>query len=251
LVVYQSGVETKEDYNGWSVRNFKNFNKNDPTSWLPVVMRLTNNTPEVVGCDIAHKYFPLHGEEWARNPVIHSFELQGSSDGLDWRTLIDVEDCSNVTAVDRWAKTDTPTWQTQKRKLSDVTTETFYFGNAKSHTYSTFLSRISELKVARGAAIEVSEGSVALPQGVVLTVDCAGNGVASISALDFPQSGTLNVIGTIDETLDLPLCFSRSDSYTNLSKWNVILNGKPFRGDVICRDGKVVLRRNGMLIILK
>ena len=248
---YEENGTAKDDYTGWCVKNAdnQNFNKDDPHSWLPVVMRLTNGSPEAVGCDIAQKYCPAN-DDWARSTAVNSFELQGSTDGLDWRTLVDVDDCATTTAADRWAKTDTPTWTKQMRKLDDVETQSFYFGNAKSTSASTFLSNVSELKVARGARLEVAEGEVELPSGITLSIDCVGSGTACISNLTFPNAGVLKVAGQMDGELELPVQFAGNESYSNISGWSVRLNGKLFRGAVVCRGGKVVLKRKGMYITI-
>lgn len=244
--------EGSSDYAGWNITSpfSKDIVKSDPSSWVPVVMRLTNGSPEVVGCDIAQRYWTGQADAASRNKIVSAFELQGSSDGLDWRTLVDVEGCTNMTADIQWAKTGTSNWGKQMRKLSNVETESYYFGDATSRTASTFLSRVSEVKVARGAALEVSEGEVSLPEGVTLSVDCAGEGVASISGVSIPVHGTLNVTGTVNKLLELPVTFDCGDSYENMATWDVNLNGKAFKGWVSCRGGKVTLHRSGMILLV-
>jgi hypothetical protein len=156
-----------------------------------------------------------------------------------------------MTAKEHWAKTDGATWLKLGNPRSNVEENTYYFGGSSSVTADGFLSKVSEVKVARGAVLEVSEGAVSLPPGVKLSVDCAGEGVAVISGVDIPETGVLSVDGAFDGELELPVVFDCGESFSNIRRWNVALNGKPFRGYVECRGGKLVLRRFGMVIILK
>ena len=246
-----AGVD-KDDYSGWTVKSpIADFiSRDDPSTWIPVVFRLTNGSPEVVGCDIAHKYYAGYGS-WASRTMISSFELQGSSDGLDWRTLVDVVDCTGVTANDRWAKTDAVTWMKQMQKLSNVETESFYFGDSKSRTASTFLSRVSAVKVARGASLEVEEGSVSLGSGMTLCIDCEGEGVATISGISLPAEGTLEVVGGGEGEIRLPVRFVNDETYLNIGRWNLVLNGKPYKGGVRCENGALTLLPVGFSVIVR
>ena len=244
--------EGSSDYTGWCITSpfEKAIVKSDPSSWVPVVMRLTNGSPEVVGCDIAQRYGTSQGDSYRRK-IVSAFELQGSSDGLDWRTLVDVDGCTNMTDQLKWAKTGASNWMQQMRKLSNVETESYYFGDATSRTASTFLSRVSEVKVARGAALEVSEGEVSLPEGVTLSVDCAGEGVASISGVAIPEHGTLKVVNAEKgRQIELPVEF-KDDSYVNLTNYDLVINGKAnVSYKVMAKDGKLTLMPPGLLLIV-
>lgn len=77
----------------------------DPTSWIPVVMRLAADTPEIVACDVCSFVGKTYGRE------LLAWSLEGSTDGIVWEELVDVS--SNLDQVPtsggaRWYSDDTP-----------------------------------------------------------------------------------------------------------------------------------------------
>lgn len=205
----------------------RNLSLDDASSWLPIVCRLTNATPEIAYYDLGYAY-GTDTAGWGSSRLPTAYAIEGSVDGLTWETAAE-DNAVNVRATEGW--------------LSDG--HTFYHDDAQNgHRNVTgngdclalrghpatpvpFLSNISELAVSGGATVRAIGAKVALPAGVRLTLDAAAADEATVEGVEFPETGTLNVVGydPSQGKVVLPVRLGANSTSANLRGWSVSLDG--------------------------
>lgn len=91
-----------------------------------------------------------------------------------------------------------------------------------------FLSNITDVSISGGATVRAIGAKVALPSGIRITLDAADASAATVEGLDFPVSGTLDVVNydRAKGKIVLPVSFVGSATYENLKNWTVCVNGE-------------------------
>lgn len=144
---------------------------------------------------------------------LKDFELQGSLDGVVWTTIDEKWDCS----VKRNAK-----WYSDE---SDVVKEGRHCGFEidssipQADRNEEFASRISDVRVDGGATLSL-QGDVRLSK---LTVDISDAG--QIVGGEVAETGSLTIIGTVNDSTALPLNVTGMKNVQNFERWSVSVNG--------------------------
>lgn len=245
-----AGTDTAEFY--CNNPGNRNFSLSDASSWLSIVCRLTNATPVIASYDLGYTYGTETGG-WGASRIPTAYAIEGSVDGMVWETVAENE-AVEVRAEGGW--------------LSDG--RTFYHDDAQSgHRNVTgngdcfalrgapemptpYLPNITGFSISAGATVRAIGAKVRLPAGIRVTLDAAAS-VATVEGIEFPETGTLNVVNYDRSQGKVALLsFAGSESCANMVKWTVCVNGEE-RPDIQVRVSngtlKVVPPRGMQLIV--
>ena len=206
----------------------------NPDTWVPVVMRLSNDAGIVQSYDLFYGD-SMQGNYRGRYPT--AFALEGSVDGYAWEEIARTNDLTNAGFG----------WLSKTSGGPDRTSgggiQIRGVGTNDCHS----LSAVETVSVASGATLKAS-GEVWLS---CLTVDCAA-GAGTIDGFNLSASGELRASNVPKEGCDLPFKFENVQGVSNLAAWKVVADGKE---DVMSlsvgSDGKVRLRGKGLTVILR
>ena len=208
------------------------------STWIPIVMHLTNTTARAKTFDIAQGNFSNYY-------AYKKFSMEGSVDGVHWDML------TNATAPSVAANA----WTFKGGSASTA-------GAAATHTggcpiaggpksVTNALGRASSVSVAAGARL-VAEG-VATISG--LTVDV--NGAGTIENFAFAAKGvgtncTLNVKNLPKDGSTLPGTYVNCTGFGNIAGWTLLLDGEEARKHRISiMDGVLRVMPIGTLFIVR
>ena len=106
----------------------------------------------------------------------------------------------------------------------------------------------SSVSVASGATLKLVGSPVIVSN---LVVSAAGAGTLE-GAFSFAETGTLEVQNLPEEfPVTLPGTYSGCSGFANIANWSVTCGGKAARLSVNIIDGKIVISKLGMHIIIK
>lgn len=215
----------------------QNVSLADPSSWIPVVMRLDPTMGEVDAYDICHGggYHP------------YSYTIEGSPDGLHWT---EVENTNGFYYV-----ASSLCWEFNKnvQGRDDGTIRTNTKGKKiKGHDANAvwpMLNNVSTVSVAAGATLEVEGPAIAVSH---VTLNAAGAG--TFKNLAFPENGTIDVTGldpSAKKTTIVPT-YEACDT-ANMAGWSLTIDGQvPKKHSyTITEDGKVTIWKKGLAIIVR
>lgn len=218
-------------------QNFpKTPQESDPTSWVPIVLRLPDGTPPVVRFDLYYarssKDAPWHN----RQPT--SFALEGSMDGFSWDELFATNGLSFGTTGAHWVSNDETAFYSPRKDRG--------FPIASGNGQAVFaLGNATGVAVTGGATLRVEGAARPLTS---LTVDCEA-GVGKISGVTLAAHGTLVILNVPREGF-VPIDFSGIEGWENLAGWDVALPGVKTRRLVdVCADGLRIRSSGGLLIV--
>ena len=234
----------------FNVVNFgtKTFVPTNETSWMSIVCRLTNATPEIASYDIGYKY-GYNYEAWGSSTALTAYEIRGSVDGLVWDELATDDEVDVPAENHKWLSDKSTYYRNAIRKVTGDGDCIPLRG--KPVQALPFLSNITGLIISGGATVQAS-CPVELSDGIPVTIDASSGKTASISGLVFGSSGTLEVINAEKgRQIELPVEF-KDDSYVNLANYDLVINGKANASyKVTAKDGKLTLMPPGLLLIVK
>ena len=232
--------------------------KDTPSTWFPIVFRVTNGTPEAVSWDFVNTralYGALEGSLLEVQRQVTAARLEGSADGVHWDVLsdVDVEVPEDEVKKYVWVSNH-EAWSsapTNRRKLSDG--KGFALSRTTPvHAPAPWLN-VAHLSVAGGAVLRF-EGVAPLVSN--LSVDMK-SGVGTVQGVKFAASGVLNVVSCSFEghSVSLPLGFAQAEGAENLSKWTIKIDGEaiPSRLNVsVASDGSsITVSKIGMTIVVR
>ena len=210
----------------------------DPSSYIPFVMRLANNS-------VAAKYYDvcIHSNaEGKNNP--NSWLLEASSDGIHWDRLDDVDDLAMPEQSLWWTFAEYQYYVSGTK----VKTESMTNGKEiKSRPDVTFSPNFTNtVSVAAGATLKAI-GEVVLSS---IEIDAADSG--TIDGFAFAESGELNVKNLL-ENGPIGGLFSNSTGLANLKKWSVSVNGASMPGKMIAvsENGTLSLVSRGLVFSVR
>ena len=233
--------------------------KGNPSGWLPVVMRLADDVPEIVSYDVC--YFQHKSSSGANaNPT--AFMLEGSLDGQNWTLLADVPRVvpSDLKDGTPYVGGLTHCWLSNHdrvdtiggdsvRKLSEG--KSFAFADAEGEPVRAIdptdhTVRFGGLVVEPGATVTATG-----PEGLELSEltvdkDCE-NG---LEGFRLAATGTLTVTGMIRAGGEITKAFTGVANLAALENWTVIVPEAP-RLVLSVEDGRVWLRPSGMLLLFR
>ena len=195
----------------------------DPDSWIPVVARLPDTTPEIVSYDLVSPksrtdtYCGKDG--W---PAYWS--LEGSPDGVFWDRL---DEKANVCPEnDNSWYSDGQLFvagETRKYDAGDATPKGFPIASARAPRTDTALANVRSVSVAAGATL-VGEGRVR----TLDALEVSASGMGTIEGFALAEAGSIDFTG-VDETakeIVIPADFSKLPDWMNLAGWSFTVNGE-------------------------
>lgn len=208
----------------------------DPSTYIPIAMRLREGTPQIAAFDIA-----IPGGA-ATSTQIRDWALEGSTDGVHWQAVTNWRSTAGGpvnTGKVKWYSDDQNTTDTSM----DRPGKGFLICGAVTNEFNT-LGNVASVSVAPGATLKAS-GDVTLK---TLALDGAGNG--TVDGFSFAQDGTLTLSNvpsggfraTVPNAADLD----------NVADWTVMAGGKVTRRySVDVAGDEIIVRPKGLAIILR
>ena len=223
----------------------------DPNTWIPIVMRLTNGTPEIVSFD----YVNVYGSASASSiSAVKAYSLEGSINGLQWDMLYATNDAPLASASWYWTSAD------KRFNNNEIVVSATSGYPIRGHSLRTFatLTNVSNIFVAAGATLQVAglaeNETLPLKSGVTLTVDCGQtSSPATISGLTFPETGTVNLVNVPKGgNVLVPMDTSASVGFAaNVSRWTVQKDGEPTKYRISASASGISVIPPGIVILVR
>ncbi len=228
----------------------------NPDSWMPIVMRMTNDAPEIVGWDYVLAYGAAQD---GSNRSVCGYSIEGSVDGMHWDDLTgdvfhpyttlpttNIKWVSGGTANKAFVTGDAArhTSGGSAFALSDD----FKFTRTKPDAF-TVLNNVGKVKVAAGAKLTADGEGVTLSS---LAVDAAGAG--TVDGFAFAANGTLEVTGlpASGEAFELPLTVAHATDLANVAGWSLMRDGVADTSRWIAvRGNKIAICPKGTALYLR
>ena len=207
----------------------------DPNSWLSLVMRLPNDTPEIRSYDLSSG----KADQEHRWPL--KFSLEGSQDGRSWTMLDD------RTSYDAEALTNghAHCWYSDLQPVGTSETRTGFPVNGSASIANFATARASSISVGANGTLVGSRGATLSS----LLVDVADAG--KIQGIGFTENGRLDVIGTVGSGgVALPMEFVDVVGLDNLSRWTLTVNGRSNYSAKVS-GGRVTIYRKGCVVVFR
>ena len=240
----------------------------DPSTWIPIVMRLRDDVPPITHFDLQVMSNYNSCNNWP-NYVI----WEGSVDGLHWDVIFDNRGTEKGFELDRTyvdkngalcglgASTSTYTTYVCNLWMSDMMPHTNNATMKRPYPASGYafsatgidrkfsqLQNVRSISVAEGATLKVSGERLPLSS---LKVDVSGAG--TLDGFAFGETGTIDVTGAGNAAdVALPGSFANCTGLENVENWAVKLDGVVRTGRmVVCRNGELHLVKRGLLLIVR
>lgn len=207
----------------------------DSSTWIPVVMHLTNGAPRAASFDVVQA-----DNSSNTNRYFKAFDFEGSIDGIHWDSLASV--AVPTMTKNRWVGSGA----------------SYSAGSAGTHTGGYVISGgpagarkaldgVESVSVAAGARL-VSRGDVEI-RG--LTVDM--NGAGTIENFSFAENGVLNVKNITRKGGDLPGAFANCTGASNIAGWTLKVDGKETSRMhiAVSPSGEIRVVPDGMMLIYR
>lgn len=213
------------------------------STWLPIVMRLTNGVPEITSFDLC-----TYQGRSKNGKGVTAFSLEGSCDGYNWTTITNMNDVALPEIAFRWYSYPDQAFRAGTRR--PLSYGVGYPIDCRRHASSNAaLSNCAGVRVARGAVLRRSgTGDIAL-QG--MTVDSAGAG--KIDGFSFAENGVIDFRGVsqVKGNVTLPADLSGVSGLPNVQNWTVCVDGveKPSYRAVATADGVKMIRPGFSIIV--
>lgn len=218
------------DNGRWSDVNFPTaFPKlEDETSWFPITFRLPTGHAAVHTFKLRHGW---GGSEYTQQ----AWRLESSPDGVTWQTVSERLGGPTIGYPDDGIIANDP-----KVRYAD--------------NVSIGLAETAVLRADAGATVDLSgvaEGSA--PCGG-LEVDYAQGG-GTITRFEPVANGVLKIVnypaGTSIGGYELPLTFGSTGDMSNLATWKLFVNGVEKSNGIDFVDGKIRIRKSGLMLIVQ
>lgn len=248
---YGMYLEPQNDPFGKSLK----LNRENPYTWLPITMRLTNGAPEIVAWDYA-LYFGL-GSNSGRGVAFSTIE--GSVDGMHWDNVLGGDKCIYEADMPsgqyRWVSSGTASKNYSNNDAARHTSggsayaipDGFKFAKTTPDAFSV-LENVGEVYVAPGARLVADGEGVTISN---LTLAATGAVPAVVSNFTFAAEGVLGVTDAPqgNGTSSLPVAFVATTGAANISGWKLEIGGEEnskyqFRAS----DSGIVMWKRGIVI---
>ena len=221
--------------------------QDDPSTWLPIVVRLPDDAPAVVRVDFQcgrNREGP--GSYNGRNMT--AFRLDASVDGINWD-----EGIAGNPKID--VPENYPKWDSDGSNDSCTSIRkdkgTLVPENGSNEVASPDSYAFTSVGAANGAVLKVLGDPIEVSGLVVDASASAG----TISNFKFAESGTVDVRNAefVDgEPLELPGDYSHLEGVENLAKWGLALDGEYVASKVLgVKNGKLTVFKRGLRVIIR
>lgn len=208
----------------------------NPDSWISLVMRLPDDSPEIRSYDFSS------GAAAYINRWPLKFALEGSTDGLSWTMLDDRTDYDATSMTNGHAHC----WYSDLQPVGSSETRTGFAIAGDPSSANTAQACASSISVGANGTLVGSHGAILSK----LSVDAADAG--KIKGVAFAENGSLAVTGTIVPGGMALLEFENVEGLENLSQWTLTVNGQSGRGySAKAVRGRLVIFRRGMVVTFK
>ena len=217
---------------------------NVPASWVQLVMRLPDETPEIVAYDFAHATAPNNSRQ------VYAYAIEGSSDGVHWTEL------TNVVGA---AATDQYKWNSNNG--TPTAGETLEAGrgfpiNTHLRDSAPVFNNVTSVAVAPGATLvaDIRDGGAPIELRGITADPSATGEPGVIDGFAFAEHGTLNLTSATDGASVLPLRLENATGVANIAGWDVEYNGVPttrFRVSADPAAGTLTVTPTGIRVIVR
>ena len=234
--------------NGWNATmrapnqtaNIQTPVRNDPTSWIPIVMRLPSEAKSVESYDVVFFQTNSHVRS------VTSYFVDGSVDGVHWDRLSTVDTIGEVGAN---------CWQySGKGKVNNESSKAHKNGcgiDSAPKTLFNVLNNVKSVSVNSGAEL-VFEGDIVIP---ALTFDCEAGG-GTFSGCKFAgENGFVDLVNVSDGVteIDFGWKFNGCTGTDNIKNWVLKVDGvETSRFTLKCDvDGSLSAVRTGLRLVIR
>ena len=211
-----------------------------PSSWIPVVMHLTNTTARAASIDLVQGIGSSSG-----NRQYKTFGVEGSSDGIHWDSL------TNITVTSFGQTKWSATGGAYTRGTSDTHKGGYPIAGGPTNAVPA-LANVESVSVAAGARL-VSLGGTAPIKG--LTVDA--NGAGTIENFSFAEKGAgndcaLDVTNITPAGGVLPGTYVNCTGLENVARWSLKVGGtKTSKMHIVVEGGKIRIEPIGLIMTIR
>jgi hypothetical protein len=227
--------------------SYGGIKQDDPSTWMPIVVRLPDDAPEAVRLDFAcgrnrDGDIDHAGSYNGRNPT--AFRLDASADGINWDIGIASSTAIEVPEI-------YPKWDSEPEKSISYATPRKDKGTV-----------ISDAEVRSGNAYAFS--SVGAANGATVTVDGepieinglrvdASQGSGNIENVILAENGTVEVVNLAAGKREVLISADLAGlSESGIGNWKVNINGKPSNWKcTVTKDGKIRITPAGVYLIVR
>ena len=215
----------------------------DEATWLPVVMRLSEDARPVTSYDMVVGGKPSYNGNGGKCSV-DSYRLQGSVDGVNWVNLSETNGYVQIGAVSQWFADGT------KYESGGAATHTTGIPVA-SGPDGVVLDNIGCVSVASGATLRALSDDIEISKVVV-----PATGAGMIDNFRIAAGGTIDVSGVSPGVSLLMLTFANAtaEDVANLEGWTLTADGAASENwtKKVYADGTVRLARKcGLTVIFR
>jgi len=202
---------------------------NNPSTWRTVVMRLADDTPEIIGYNLC-----TANDQLPRNPV--TWTLEASIDGVAWTEVAAKSRTASPDAYYTWYNNGVPYALDRPAVIYRATDA---------------INDNCVVEIRSGATLSVAQGDEVIG---ALRVDMLGAG--TLTKLTPKPNGALHLVNVsgAPRTWVLPLTIGNVSNSDVLKTWTVYADGAPLTGYTLSYDstaGRLRLLAKGTIIILR
>ena len=213
--------------------------ESDPSSWIPVIVRMPADAKPVVRFDLYYAQVNTTANAPYYNRQAKAFALEGSVDGFTWDELF-VTNGVDYAAKASWVSNAETSFYSPRKDKG------FAVASAASGKAVNALGNATSVSVKGGATLRVEGDSLPLTS---LTVDCAA-GVGTITGVTLAESGTLVLLNVPREGF-VPIDFTGIGNAANLKGWTVSTPGLTKRRLVTVGDDGIRIASPGAVVVVR
>lgn len=209
-----------------------------PETWLSLVQRLKS---EDVG---KPTQLDIHFLTWqSYQPT--ALEVLGSADGQHWDSLFETNNIEVTSGMYMWLSNGA---STDGNRPDSIAHPKFALPRTTQKPIFDFAVP-SSISVADGATLKLEGSAVPVSK---LVVGAAGGGTVE-GPFAFAATGTVDVPDLPNaQNVEIPAgTFVGCTGVENLGNWTLTSNGQPVRRTLAYRDGKFIITKFGMSIIVR
>ncbi len=215
--------------------------KGDPSSWIPIVMRLKESQP-IKSYDVVFYHASTHIR------TVASYFVDGSVDGVHWDRLSTAESIDSVESNNMWQYRRTTFGKGGERTKPHE--DGCPIASAPDKPFDV-LNNVKSVSVNSGAEL-VFEGDIVIP---ALSFDCEAGG-GTFSGCKFAEKdGSIDIYNVPDGStkIDFGWTFNGCSGVENIKGWAVLQDGvETSRYSISVQGGnKVVAVRTGLRMVIR